>query len=257
MSYSWNGWWWESQDNPASSSEWWQQADAGSQVAAWESDPKQGGTSESVWKADKIVRDRFKHCTTLGDRGKHPIPLDDRKALVLGLVAKMSIAASLSRVAVASWTAMTTHAALWLLCRASPRTSVRTLRDGKDMYSNEHAIDVLYESALNLHSAQESRELICTFVRDKCWEGVTADRLLEAAMKDNFDPTDVQEDALSSSPNQKLDSCSIGGATSSIASAALHRPREVPRHWRRTDTDEEFERLKKKTGNVHHEKTTQ
>ena len=132
MSYSWNGWWWESQDNPASLSEWWQQADAGSQVAAWESDPKQGGTSESVWKADKIVRDRFRHCTTLGDRGKHHIPLDDRKALVLGLVAKMSLGSSLSRVAVASWTAMTTHAAPWLLCRAAPRTLVRTLRGEKD-----------------------------------------------------------------------------------------------------------------------------
>ena len=114
MSSSWNGWWWESQDNPASS-EWWQQADAGSQLAAWKSDPKQGGTSESVWKADKIVRDRFKHCTTLGDRGKHPIPLDDRKALVLGLAAKLSPGSSLSKVAVASCTAMTTHAALWLL----------------------------------------------------------------------------------------------------------------------------------------------
>ena len=113
------------------------------------------------------------------------------------------------------------------------------------MYTNEHAIDVLYESALSLHSAQETREFICTFVRDNCWEGDTADRLLEAAIKDNFDPADVQEDALGSSPNQKVDSRSSGGATSSIASAALHRPREVPRHLRRTDTDEEFERLKK------------
>ena len=31
-----------------------------------------------------------------------------------------------------------------------------------------------------------------------------------------------------------------------MASAALHRPREAPHHLRRTDTDEEFERLKKK-----------
>ena len=184
MSYSWNRWWWDSQDNPSSSSEWWQHADAGSQVAAWENNPRQGGTSESVWKADKIVRDRFKHCTTLGDRGKHPIPLDDRKALVLGLVAKMSLGSSLSRVAVASWTAMTTHAALWLLCRAAPRTSVRTLRDEKDMYTNEHAIDVLYESALGLHVTQQAREIICMYVRDHCWEGDTADKLLEAAMKD-------------------------------------------------------------------------
>ena len=211
MSHSWNGWWWDSQDNSASSSEWWQQADAGSQVAAWESDPKQGSTSESVWKADKIVRDRFRHCTTLGDRGKHPIPLDDRKALVLGLVAKMSLAASLSRVAVASWTAITTHAALWLLCRASPRTSVRTLRDDKDMYTNEHAIDVLYESALGLHPSQQAREIICTIVRENCWEGETAYKILEAAMIDNFDPTDVSEDSLCSSPNPKIESRSIGG----------------------------------------------
>ena len=114
MSYSWNGWWWESQDNPASSSEWWQQADDGSQVAAWESDPKQSGASESVWKADKI-EGSIQALHNVGDRGKHPIQLEDRKALVLGLAAKLSPGSSLSRVAVASWTAMTTHAALWLL----------------------------------------------------------------------------------------------------------------------------------------------
>ena len=162
-------------------------------------------------KADKIVRDRFKHCTTLGDRGKHPLPLDDRKALVLGLVAKMSLGSSLSRVAVSSWTAITTHAALWLLCRAAPRTSVRTLRDEKDLYTTEHAIDVLYETAMGLHVTQQGREDICMFVRDHCWEGDIADALLEVAMRANFDPTDVQEDTLCSSPKPKLVLAQVGG----------------------------------------------
>ena len=118
---------------------------------------------------------------------------------------------------------MTTHAALWLLCRAAPRTAVRTLRDEKDVYSNEHAIDVLYESALGLHVTQQAREVICMFVRDHCWEGDIADALLEAAMKDNFDPTDVQEDTVCSSPKPKSDPRLSGGATSPILSHQLKR----------------------------------
>ena len=141
-----NAWWWESQDTPASA--WWQQPDDASQVAVWKSH-SHSSTLESG-KINKIVKDRFKHCTTLGDQGKHPIPLEDRKALVLGLITRLSPGTALSRVAVASWSAMTTHAALWLLCRAVPRTSVRTLRDKQDVYTTDYAIDILYESALEL-----------------------------------------------------------------------------------------------------------
>ena len=112
------------------------------------------------------MKDRFRHCTTLGDRGKHPIPLDDRKALVLGLAAKLSPGSPFSKVAVASWTAMTTHTALWLLCRAAPRTSVRTLRDKKEVYTTEDAIDVLYETAMGLHVMQLDEEDVSMFLRE-------------------------------------------------------------------------------------------
>ena len=241
MSYVTNTQWWESQELHASA--WWQQPDDASQVAVWKNH-KPSSTLESG-KINKIVKDRFKHCTTLGDHGKHPIPLEDRKALVLGLITRLSPGTALSRVAVAGWSAMTTHAALWLLCRAVPRTSVRTLRDKQDVYTTDYAIDILYESALELYATRPERDGITRFLRTHCWEGANADSILEQAVECNFDPAEVQDNTTSCPPRPRYDS-RTGGLPSAMASASVLRPQDAPHFWRCCDTEKELERLQRK-----------
>jgi len=122
---------------------------------------------------------------------------------------------------------MTTHAALWLLCRAAPRTSVRTLRDKQDVYTTDFAIEILYETALELYATRPARDDITRFLRTHCWEGSNADIILEEAVEFNFDPAEVQDNTTSCPPRPRYDS-RTGGPPSAMASAAALRPQDTP-----------------------------
>lgn len=133
---------------------------------AWEDDWK-GGNSWQDWqdrqewpggKKDKEKeRDRFKNVTSLGAVSKHPLPLEDRKSLLLALVDRLSPnKIALSKIAVSTFSPMTTHALLYLLCRASPRMSIRLLRDEEGVFTIAYAADQLAESAFSLHQPKDS-----------------------------------------------------------------------------------------------------
>ena len=128
----------------------------------WRGD--RGSWSQQDWQqtpADKKdkdkdkEKDRFKNVTTLGATGKHPLTLEDRKSLLLALVSVLSPNKTvLSKIAVSTFTSTTTHALLFLLCRASPRMSIRLLRDEDGVFTINSAAQQLVETAQSFHNPQ-------------------------------------------------------------------------------------------------------
>ena len=107
------------------------------QSQSWDEDQRRGGgnwqqdSHESpAAKKDKEKADRFKSVTSLGQVGKHPLPFEDRKALLIAVMHELSPQKNVvCKIAVANFTATTTHAMLYLLSRVTPRTPIRILRD--------------------------------------------------------------------------------------------------------------------------------
>ena len=92
-------------------------------------------------------RYRFKNVISLGSASKHPLPLEDRKALLVAVVNLLSPRKIvLSKIAVSTFTATTTHALLFLLSRAGPRMSIRLLRDDEGVFTIEYAAQQLARS---------------------------------------------------------------------------------------------------------------
>ena len=103
-----------------------------------------GGWSDLNWvgknawncrDGEKFGNDKYGNVSTLGL--KHPLPLEDRRELVLGLLSRLqeevSEAAAASapagsfRIAVGNWGPLVIHAVLYYLCRARPCMPIRTL----------------------------------------------------------------------------------------------------------------------------------
>ena len=103
-------------------------------------------------KKDKEKVDRFKNVTTLGAVGKRPLPLEDRKALLMALVSELSPRRTvISKIAVSTFAATTTHALLYLLSRVTPRTPIRLLRDEEGTFSIDYAAKQMAETAETLY----------------------------------------------------------------------------------------------------------
>ena len=142
MSWPWRG--------SSSSSQSWDEDQR--RVCHWQ--PEQ---LESSAKKDQQSQkaDRFKSVTTLGS--KHALPLEDRKALLIAVMHELSPQKNVvSKIAVANWTATTTHVMLYLLSRVTPRTPIRILRDSDNVFTIEYAAKTLAETALTLYGQQES-----------------------------------------------------------------------------------------------------
>mgnify|MGYP006988309545 CR=1 FL=1 len=117
----------------------WRQSDAGS----WGKDSSNSSSSSDWWPDSNLVsiagtECKFKNCTTLGE--KHPLPLDDRKDLLVALfskfVALLQESASglveiqaFPRVAVGAWGATAVQASFFIVCRVQPSFALRPLRN--------------------------------------------------------------------------------------------------------------------------------
>ena len=138
MSWPWRG--------SSSSSQSWDE-DQRRVFAHWQ--PEQ---LESPAKKDQQSQkaDRFKSVTTLGS--KHALPLEDRKALLIAVLHELSPQKNVvSKIAVANWAAVTTHAVLYLLSRVTPKTSIRILRDNDTAaFTIEYAAKTLAEAAFTV-----------------------------------------------------------------------------------------------------------
>ena len=142
MSWPWRG--------SSSSSQSWDE-DQRRVFAHWQ--PEQ---LESPAKKDQQSQkaDRFKSVTTLGS--KHALPLEDRKALLIAVMHELSPQKNgVCKIAVANFTATTTHAMLYLLSRVTPRTPIRILRDSDNVFTIDYAAKTLAETALTLYGQQE------------------------------------------------------------------------------------------------------
>ena len=136
------------------------------QSQSWDEDQRRGGgnwqqdSHESpAGKKDKENQkaDRFKSVTSLGQVGKHPLPLEDRKALLIAVMHELSPQKNVvCKIAVANFTATTTHAMLYLLSRVTPRTPIRILRDSDNVFTIDYAAKTLAETALTLYGQQEA-----------------------------------------------------------------------------------------------------
>ena len=89
---------------------------------------------------------------------KHALPLEDRKALLIAVLHELSPQKNVvSKIAVANWSAVTTHAVLYLLSRVTPKTSIRILRDNDTAaFTIEYAAKTLAEAAFTVWGNQEA-----------------------------------------------------------------------------------------------------
>ena len=94
----------------------------------WTSGKETWQQSQGFWEGCHSVQgdDKFRNCTTLGT--KHFSLLDDRKDILLGMLAHLQTSVSghvvFPRAAVGSWSANIVQAAIFVLCRAPASTSV-------------------------------------------------------------------------------------------------------------------------------------
>lgn len=140
------------------SSPWWS-ASSWDEDNTWRASGDRGGTWQSESPAGKKDfskdRDKFKNVTSLGAATKHPLPLEDRKTLLVAVVNILSPHKTvLSKIAVSAFSATTTHALLYLLCRAGPRMAIRLLRDDDGVFTIDYAAQQLAETAQSLHTTE-------------------------------------------------------------------------------------------------------
>ena len=93
--------------------------------------------------------------TSLSAGGKHALPLEDRKALLVALVKILSEGRdAISKIAVSRFSAVATHAWIYLLSRAGPRTSIRLLRGEDNVFKIEEAAEILAQTTMTLYSTE-------------------------------------------------------------------------------------------------------
>ena len=141
----------------------------------------------------------------------------------------------LSKIAVSAFTATTTHALLWLLCRAGTRMPIRLLRDEDQVFTIQYAAEQLVETAMSLHQ-QQGLDEIFSLASHTCWE-THGESIIQEAVQVGFDPPEV-EDELRSSWSSRCDS--RRGAPCSQSPGA--RP-PAARTLQRNDTQEELRRI--------------
>ena len=141
------------------SSTWWSshspQSSWGDDQWHQESHESPPGKKDKEKDKETADRDRFKNATSLGAASKHPLPLEDRKSLLVAVVNLLSPRKIvLSKIAVSTFTATTTYDLLFLLSRAGPRMSIRLLRDEEGVFTIDYAAQQLAETAASLHQPE-------------------------------------------------------------------------------------------------------
>ena len=134
---------------------WWGSSSQSWQDEEWKGDQWWQDWKEQAGNKKDKEKDRFKNVTSLGSTGKHPLPLEDRKSLLVAVVSLLSPdKILLSKIAVSTFSPTTTHALLYWLCRATPRMSIRLLRDEEGTFTIPYAAQQLAETAESLHQSK-------------------------------------------------------------------------------------------------------
>ena len=114
-----------------------------------------GRNARNAWNSPD--KDKYDNVTTLGL--KHPVPIEDRRELVLGLLNRLqeevsaaadSAPAGNFRIAVAGWGPIIIHAMLYYLCRAKPSMPIRTLFNEEKKFAIADAVDMLWSELATL-----------------------------------------------------------------------------------------------------------
>ncbi len=210
-----------------------------------------GQNRESEEKGDK-----YKNVTTFGCVGRKPLPLEDRKDVLLALVPELVPRATLSKMAVAAWTAELTMAAFWVLTHTAPKTPLRWLKDDEGNFSVEHAVKVLKCAALSRCSNEEDLKELVDFVTEHSWNG--SDKIMQRAVEQGFDPAECL-DQKQQAFIQALTQCGTGPVMGLFPSrwdsrsggqpgpqAQFGQQASSTRKLVRSETEEECERLQRR-----------
>jgi len=120
------------------------------------------------------------------------------------------------------------HAAFMILCRAEPKTALRSLRDEDGIYSTKYAARVLLDSFVGLYPTTESRVKVMDMLRNCCYD--KQEDIINKAMEIGYDPNELDDKT----------------AAPSRSDSRNGTPVTVPRQLVRLSTDDELERLQKK-----------
>ena len=237
----------------------WQQSDAGS----WGNGNSSSSSSSSGrWPdsqpASTIGTEcKFKNCTTLGE--KHPLPLDERKDLLLALFSKFvnllqelangpGHIQALPRVAVGCWGATAVQAAFFLLCRVQPSFVLRPLKNPSgQMYETQYAATVLSEMIPHVYKTQEDMKEMWDFLLQHCW-GLDQEAIINKAETLGFDFTQVS-DKLAAGPGRNDSRHGLPNSAFAPARRSCGAPPVLggqARQLTRMTTDEELEYLCKR-----------
>ena len=236
MAWSWHDQW---------SSNWRQGQDAGwfQQEQGWKT-----RVSQDKWT------DRFANVSTLGM--KHPLPLEDRRDLVLGLLEKLQDEVDVAsasgnqegqggfKIAVAGWNQVLIHAILFYLCRAKPSMPIRTLRNDDCVFVVADAAEMLFVEFRSLFTSPEEKRQVYELISECRW-GRTQ-HLMAAAVGVGFQPGDVEPKKEGRSDTVAVAGTGLAvvavGASPSASGAGTGSQRVLAR----MSTDEELVSLKKR-----------
>ena len=216
------------------------------------------GWGENQWGRGSVWgnggSEKYSNVSTLGL--KHPMPLEDRKELVLGLLTRLqeevveasaastpgSVAGNF-RIAVASWGVVLVHAVLFYLCRAKPSMPVRTLFNEERKFIMADAVKMLWGEHTSLFPTAEDKAAALQLLSE-CRFG-DAKPLLEQAKQLGFDPGEVEGKAAASVPGSVAQTALANAAVRGNVAPAASLP-SSSRALQRMTTDEELAHLKKR-----------
>lgn len=209
---------------PWHAGEWdWRQSSWHDEAPRWQ---------EQLAEAAPALKDKYRNVSSLGCPGKHPLPLEDRKELLLCLATMLAPELVLSKIAVAGWTAVTTMAAFWLISRAGPKMSLRTVRNEQGAFVIRDAARILAAAATSLSATEEDKTALMQRLVVNCWEGHSV--IVEEAIQAGFDPQEAEERA----PGE-------GGKGQGAPRLPASQTGSV-RVLQRSTTNEEIERLERR-----------
>jgi hypothetical protein len=134
---------------------------------------------------------KYRNVSTLGWPGKHPLPLEDRKELLLCMVVMLTTDLVLSKIAVSQWSAVTTMAAFYLLSRAGPKMSLRTLwNDNREFVIRDAAV-ILATAATSLGGTEKELTALIQRLVSNCWSRQSV--IVDEAIDLGFDPEEAEE----------------------------------------------------------------
>ena len=143
------------------------------------------------------MTNNYANVSTLGL--KHPLPLEDRRELVLGVLNKLQdevqevssgSVQGIFRIAVASWGPVLIHAVLYYLCRAKPGMPLRTFYNEDRKFTIADATKMLWTEHTSLFpSVAEKADVLGLLSRVRFGH---PQPLLEIAIQHGFDPAELE-----------------------------------------------------------------